>query len=67
MPKDCVYCLACCKKGLTLADARSPHLNRIDYGIKRVMVDIQVTISKRLDLWNETGMLMFVMEGMLEE
>ena len=53
-------------KGLTLADARCPSLNRKNDGIKWEMVGKLVTIQICLDLQNKTGMSMFVMEGMLE-
>ena len=67
MPEGFCYCLACRTKGLTLADARCPKGRREKkYGIRKVMVCKPVTIQIRWDLWNETGKLMFVMEGMLE-
>ena len=67
MPKEFVMLsfLACCTKGLTLADARCPSLNEDDR-FRKGMVYIQVTIQSCLGQWNGTGRLKFVMEGMLE-
>ena len=43
-------CLACCTKGLTLADARCPSLNKCEVRyIKRVMARKLATIQNRLD------------------
>ena len=71
MPEEyfwiCFCCLACHMKGLTLADARCPSLNKYDVDfIKMGMVRTLATIQNRLDLYHGISMRRFIMEGMLE-
>ena len=51
-------------EGAYTSRCQMPEFEQKNDGFKKGMVNILVTIQIRLDLWNGTGMLMFVIEGM---